>query len=98
MHPAAFFVPEFQKTRMSRRRQTRRRLRGRHPLWGMPVWSSMAVTLMPLAWSAVMADSRPKAKTNLRVVSLDRLHQLSNQQRFIEFQEFSKDRPHEGSK
>src|SRR5690606_1479761 len=36
--------------------QTRRRLRGRQPLWGMDVTSRMLVTLKPAAWSARSAD------------------------------------------
>src|SRR6202020_3398580 len=44
----------------SRRAQTRRRLRGRQPLWGMGVTSRIEVTLKPAAWIARNADSRPE--------------------------------------
>src|SRR6185436_16424098 len=38
---------------------TRRRLRGRHPLWGTGVQSRMRLILKPAAFSARSADSRP---------------------------------------
>src|SRR5688572_24305218 len=43
-----------------RRPYTRRRLRGRQPLWGIGVTSSMARILRPVAASARTADSRPE--------------------------------------
>src|ERR1700733_4359348 len=42
------------------RDQTRRRLRGRQPLWGIGVTSRIEVTLKPAAWIARNADSRPE--------------------------------------
>src|SRR5699024_1641784 len=39
--------------------QTRRRLGGRQPLWGMGVTSLIIVTSRPVACSARIADSRP---------------------------------------
>src|SRR4051812_5943439 len=39
--------------------QTRRRLGGRQPLWGMGVTSRMSEILKPAAWRARRADSRP---------------------------------------
>ena len=38
---------------------TRRRFRGRVPLWGIGVTSVIESTFRPVAWSARMADSRP---------------------------------------
>src|ERR1051325_7861917 len=40
--------------------QTRRRLGGRQPLWGMGVMSRMRVILKPVEASARSADSRPE--------------------------------------
>src|SRR5688572_6915386 len=39
--------------------QTRRRLGGRQPLWGIGVTSRMSVTRRPVVWNARSADSRP---------------------------------------
>src|SRR5689334_7801836 len=41
-------------------RQTRRRLGGRQPLWGMGVTSRMSAILNPACCSARSADSRPE--------------------------------------
>src|SRR5438128_2853019 len=40
--------------------QTRRRLGGRQPLWGMGVTSRISEILKPAAWRARRADSRPE--------------------------------------
>src|SRR5581483_8421287 len=42
------------------RPQTRRRLGGRQPLWGIGVTSRMVVIVMPTACRARSADSRPE--------------------------------------
>src|SRR5208283_6133240 len=50
-----------QKNRSAREtHQTRRRLRGRHPLCGIGVTSRIEVTVKPAAWMARSADSRPE--------------------------------------
>ena len=48
------------KCRRSAEDQTRRRLRGRHPLCGIGVMSRIAVIEKPTAWSARSALSRPE--------------------------------------
>src|SRR5437763_9595680 len=47
------------RVRVAQDRQTRRFFGGRQPLCGSGVTSSIALTFIPAAWSAVMADSRP---------------------------------------
>src|SRR6476619_800985 len=52
--------PSAREAQSDPNRQTRRRLRGRHPLCGLGVTSRIEVTVKPPACSARSADSRPE--------------------------------------
>src|SRR6202000_80497 len=67
----AFNLPSYQITHLPIP-QTRLRLGGRHPLWGIGVTSLMVLTSRPAAARARIADSRPEPGPFTRT-SIDRM-------------------------